>query len=135
MWRLQLPVSRFSRTLCALAFLLISQVLGSSYGALPPGKPMLFLTACWFFVSFLLFLSANLQKHLKMFVWGAWVAHSVKLLTSARVMISGFKGSSPASGSVLTAGSLQPASDSVCVSLSLCLSPARPVSLSLKNKH
>ena len=45
-----------------------------------------------------------------------WVAHSVKHPTS--VMISRFMGSSPASGSVLTAQSLEPASASVCVSLS-----------------
>ena len=44
---------------------------------------------------------------------GAWVAQLVKLPTSAQVMISQFVGSSPASGSVLTAWSLEPASDSV----------------------
>ena len=49
---------------------------------------------------------------------GAWVAQSVKRLTSAQVMISQLMGSSPASGSVLTAGSLAPASDSVSPSLS-----------------
>ena len=65
---------------------------------------------------------------------GAWVAQSVKCLTSARVMISWFVGSSPVSVSVLTAQSLEPASDSEspCLSapplLMLCLS------LSLKNK-
>ena len=37
----------------------------------------------------------------------------------AQVMISWFVSSSPTSGSVLTAQSLEPASDSVCVSLSL----------------
>ena len=37
---------------------------------------------------------------------GAWVAQSVKCLTSAQVMISQFVGSSPASGSMLTARSL-----------------------------
>ena len=48
--------------------------------------------------------------------------------TSAQVMVSRFVGSSPASGSALTAGSLEPASDSVSPSLSappllmLCLS-------------
>uniref|UniRef100_A0A673SX22 Large ribosomal subunit protein uL15/eL18 domain-containing protein n=1 Tax=Suricata suricatta TaxID=37032 RepID=A0A673SX22_SURSU len=65
---------------------------------------------------------------------GAWVAQSCKRPTSARVMISRFLGSSPASGSVLTAKSLEPVSDSVSPSLSapplltLCLS----LSLSLK---
>ena len=49
---------------------------------------------------------------------GIWVAQSVKHLTSVQVMISWFMGSSPASGSVLTAQSLEPASDSVSPSLS-----------------
>ena len=64
-----------------------------------------------------------------------WVAHSVKRLTSAQVMISWFVGLSPTSGSVLTAQSLEPASDSV--SPSLCLSPVHALSLSLSkiNKH
>ena len=72
------------------------------------------------------------NKHLR----GTWVAQSVKRPTLAQVMISLFVGSSPTLGSVLTAGSLEPASDSVSPSLSappplmLCLS----VSLSLKNK-
>uniref|UniRef100_A0ABI8AHX2 Cilia and flagella associated protein 57 n=1 Tax=Felis catus TaxID=9685 RepID=A0ABI8AHX2_FELCA len=61
-------------------------------------------------------------------VWGAWVAQLVNCPTSAQVMISRFVSSSPASGSVLTAPSLEPASDSVSPSLSapslltLCLS-------------
>ena len=60
--------------------------------------------------------------------WGARVAQSVKRPTSAQVMTSRFVGSSPASGSVLTARSPEPASDSVSPSLSappplaLCLS-------------
>ena len=49
---------------------------------------------------------------------GAWVAQSVERPTSAQVMISWFVGSSPMSGSVLTAQSLEPASDSVSPSLS-----------------
>ena len=49
---------------------------------------------------------------------GTWVAQSVKRLTSAQVRISGFMSSSPASGSVLTAQSLGPASDSVSPPLS-----------------
>ena len=59
---------------------------------------------------------------------GAWGAQSVKHLTLAQVMISQFVGSSPVSGCVLTALSLEPASDSVSPSLSapplltLCLS-------------
>ena len=64
--------------------------------------------------------------------WGAWVAQSVECLTSAQVTISRFMSSSPASGSVLTAQSLESASDSVSPSLS---SP-RPLMLCLclKNK-
>ena len=65
---------------------------------------------------------------------GAWVAQSVKRPTSAQVTISRSVSSSPASGSLLMAQSLEPASDSVSPSLSapppfmLCLS------LCLKNK-
>ena len=46
------------------------------------------------------------------------MAQSVKLPTSAQVMTSQSVSSSPASGSVLTAQSLEPASDSVSPSLS-----------------
>ena len=59
---------------------------------------------------------------------GAWVAQSVKRPTSAQVMISRSMSSRPASGSVLTAQSLEPVSDSVSPPLSdpppfmLCLS-------------
>ena len=59
---------------------------------------------------------------------GTWVAQSVKRPASAQVMISWLMSSSPTSGSVLTAQSLEPASDSVSPSLSappllvLCLS-------------
>ena len=66
---------------------------------------------------------------------GAWVAQYLERLTLAQAMIFWSVSSSPASGSVLTAWSLEPASDSVSPSLSapsllmLCLS------LSLKNKH
>ena len=65
---------------------------------------------------------------------GAWVAQLVGHLTSAQVMISPFLGSSPVSGSLLTAQNLEPALDSGSPSLStpplimLCLC------LSLKNK-
>ena len=66
----------------------------------------------------------------KDFPRGAWVVQSVKCLTLAQVRISQFVSLSPATGSVLTAQSLEPASDSV--SLALCPYPAR--ALSLKNK-
>ena len=46
------------------------------------------------------------------------MAQSVKCLTLAQVMISGFVSSSPTLSSVLTAQSLKPASDSVSPSLS-----------------
>ena len=49
---------------------------------------------------------------------GPWVAQSVERPTSAQVMISRFVGSSPASGSGLTARGLEPPSDSVSPSLS-----------------
>ena len=62
--------------------------------------------------------------------WGAWVALSVKRLTSAQVMFSWFVSSSPMLGSVLTAWSLEPASDSL--SPSLC--PFPTLALPLKNK-
>ena len=53
---------------------------------------------------------------------------------SAQVMISRLAGLSPASASVLTARSLEPAADSVSPSLSRSLPCSRSVSLSLKNK-
>ena len=46
------------------------------------------------------------------------MAQLVKGPTSAQVMISRFMGSGPESGSVLTAQSLEPASDSVSPSVS-----------------
>ena len=49
--------------------------------------------------------------------WGAWMAQSVKHPTSAQVMISQSVNSISTSGSVLTAQSLEPASDSVSPSL------------------
>ena len=63
---------------------------------------------------------------------GAWVAQSVKRPTSAQGVISWFVSSGPASGSVLTAWSLKPASHSVSPSLSLCLSPTHVCALSQK---
>ena len=63
---------------------------------------------------------------------GAWVAQLVKHLTSAQAMISWFVDLSPVLGSVLTAQSLEPASDSV--SFSLSAPPLLSLSLSLKNQ-
>ena len=62
---------------------------------------------------------------------GAWVGQSVERLTSAQVMISRFVSSNLASGSVLTAQSLDPVSDSVSPSLP---DPPPSVSLCFKNK-
>ena len=64
--------------------------------------------------------------------WCTWLAQSVKCPASAQVMISLLMSSSPTSGSVLTAQSLEPASDSVSISLPLLHSCS--VSLSLKYK-
>ena len=61
---------------------------------------------------------------------GSRVAQSGKRPTSAQVTISRSVSSSPASGSVLTAQSPGPASDSVSPSLSA----PPPLALSLKNK-
>ena len=49
---------------------------------------------------------------------GTWVAQKVEHLTSVQVMISQFVSSRPTLGSVLTAQSLEPASDSLPPSLS-----------------
>ena len=66
---------------------------------------------------------------------GAWVAQSVKCPTSAQVMILRFVSSSPTSGSVLTAQSLEPL-QILYLSLSLSAPPLLTLhlSLSLKNK-
>ena len=50
--------------------------------------------------------------------WGAWVAQSAKHPASAQVMILRFVSSSPLSGSALTAGRVEPASDAVFPPLS-----------------
>ena len=60
------------------------------------------------------------------------MAQSVERLASVQVMILQFVGSNPAPGSVLTARSLEPASDSVSPSLSLPLPGSCSVSLSQK---
>ena len=62
---------------------------------------------------------------------GTWVAQLVKLMTPAQVMTLWLVSSSPTSGSVLTAQSLDPASDS----MSLTLSAPPPLCLSKINKH
>ena len=93
-------------------------------------KPNLeFTPSGFFYTAENLSVTPNFNKMLKfMQSWGAWVVLLVKHPTSAQVTISRFVGSSPASGSVLTAQNLEPASGSVSPSLSappplmLCLS-------------
>ena len=68
------------------------------------------------------------------FPWVPGMTQWVKCPPLAQGMISWFVSSSPMSGSALTAQSLEPASDSVSPSHSLC--PSSLVrALSLKNKH
>ena len=60
-----------------------------------------------------------------------WLSHVVKRLTLAQGTVSWFMSSSPALGSVLTAQSLEPASDSVSPSLSPPPLPAHACAISL----
>ena len=69
-----------------------------------------------------------IKNHCYVYLRGAWVAYVVKRPTLAQVTISWFMGLYPALGSVLTAQSLEPASDSV----SPCLSAPPPLTLFLK---
>ena len=62
------------------------------------------------------------------------MVQSVKCLISAQVMILWFMGSSPVSGSVLTAQSWEPASDLVSLYLSALPLLALCFPLSLKNE-
>ena len=73
----------------------------------------------------------NSTQHLKN-SWGTWVAQSVKHPTLAQVVIWRLESLSPTSGSVLTAQSLEPASDSV--SPSLPVPPLQMLCLSLPQK-
>ena len=63
-------------------------------------------------------------------IQGSWVAQSVKLPPSAYVRMLLLPSLSPASGSVLTAQSLEPVLDSVSLPL-----PPLTLSLSKINKH
>ena len=60
-----------------------------------------------------IYLTGQIQSHME----GRLGGSTVKRPTSAEVMISQSMSSSPASGSVLTAKSLEPVSDSVSPSL------------------
>ena len=66
---------------------------------------------------------------------GTWEAQSVKHPTSAQVRILQFVSSSPGSGCVLTAQSLEPASDSVSPAFSAPPLLALCLCLSKINKH
>ena len=80
---------------------------------------MIVLTSVRITYNFTQNLFNNCKEHYHTYMWqGAWVAQSVKRPALAQVMISHFMSSSPASGSVLTAQSLEPASDSLSPSLS-----------------
>ena len=80
-------------------------------------------------------LDVNLKNKIKIKNRGTWVAQSVERPTLAQVMISQFVSLSPASGSVLTARSLEPGSDSVSPFLSAPPPLARALSVSVKNKN
>ena len=67
-----------------------------------------------------------------MYFRGTWVAQLVKHLTLAQVLISQLVSLSPTLGSVLTPQSLDPASDSVSVSLCPPLLTHCPPSLKYK---
>ena len=81
-------------------------------------------TACFFF---------HLSQ-IKAVFRGTWVAQSVEHLTSAQVVTSRLMSLSPTSGSVLTAWSLEPAWDSVSLSLSVLPPLTHTLSLSLSQK-
>ena len=76
-----------------------------------------------------------LKRSSKIAHWGAWVAQSVKHRTLFQVIISQLVSSRPASGSMLAAQILEPASVSVSPSLFLPHPCSVSFSLSLKNKH
>ena len=67
--------------------------------------------------------------------WGTRVAQWVERPTSAQVMLSQSVSLSPVSSSVLTAQSLEPASDSVSLSLSALSLLMLCLSVSKINKH
>ena len=122
----QVMISWFVGLSPTSASVLTSKSLESASGSVSPSPsapPP--LTLC---LSFSLKKKYTLKKKKKLHqLWDTWVTQSVKRPTLAQVMISWFVGLSPASGSVLTVHSLEPASDSVspCLSapplLTLCL--------------
>ena len=119
----RLVISRFPSCSSALGSVLTARSLEPASDSVSPSLSAPPLLGCL----------SKIIKHQKKFR-GAWVAPSVERPTWAQVMISQFVSLSPASGSVQTAGSLEPASDPVSPSLSLPL-PAHAPSLSLKNEY
>ena len=83
----------------------------------------------------LAFITFTIIAFNKYLLRGTWVAQSVEHPTSAQVMITRFVGSSPGSGSVLVARSLEPTSDSVCVYVCVCLSVSLSLSLPLHSSR
>ena len=79
--------------------------------------------------------NSNQVLALKDLPWGAWVAQLIEVPISAQIMISWLVSLSPESGSMLTAHSLEFASDSVSPSLSTHPPNSCSVSLSKINKH
>ena len=73
------------------------------------------------------------QRDIQMLPFLGGLGGSVKHLTSAQVMISRFVSLSPASVSVLTAQNLEPALDSVSVSVSVSLSAPPLLTFSLSH--
>ena len=70
------------------------------------------------YVEISILLSQHESKTKGLKIRGTWVAQLVEHPISAEVMLSQFVSSSPMSGSMLTAQSLEPASDSVSPFLS-----------------
>ena len=111
----QVTISWFTGPSPASGSVLTAQNLEPALDSVSPFPSLCLSPAC----SLSLFLSLNR---------GVWVAQSIKRPTSAQVMVSRFVSSSPTSGSMLTAWSLEPASDSVSHPRSLPL-PSRTLSL------
>ena len=118
----QVRISQFVSSSPASGSVLTAQSLKPTWSSVPPSLSLS--------DSPLLTLCLSLSEINR----GAWVAQSVKRLTSAQVMISRFVTSSPELGSVLTAQSLEPASDSVSPSLPAPSPLMLCLSLSLKNE-
>ena len=117
--------------MCILISSPSSECLISVVMSLPNFLFLLLYVFCFFAKTFYFSISFkgvhdNLLQNCDM---GTWVAQLVKHPTPAQVMTSQFVSSSPVSGSVLTAHSLEPASGSV--SPSLCPSPAHTLSVCL----